>query len=470
MILAALRAGKHVICEKPLVGSLAEIDEVIAVEKASHGPAHADLPVPLRQRHPAGQGDHRRRARRQALCRHRRDAVAARGRLLRRPLARQVEDRARRRADDARHPSARHLHLSDGRPQIAVRPRRHPRQPDRGRRLRLGLGRAAIGRARLVHRHARLGRRDHAASGWPSRTSPSKATTRPTIPAPPCGRSCRATTKTAAAIASAARGLDRRAAALRHADGALPRCRCSAAAPLPVTTADSRRALEIVTAFYPPRAAMQEVRFPDRPATTRTTRAGCRRVSRDTQPASCSSRSSSATATSKSSTASTSTSSRASSPSSSAPRAAASPRCLRMIAGLEPISGGELLIDGRRMNEVPAVEARHCDGVPVLCALSAYDRSTRTLPSASRRRACPRPRSSSASQHAAEILQHRAAAEAQAAPALRRPAPARRHRPRHRARAAHLPVRRAAQQSRRRTARADARRDRQAPPAISATP
>jgi predicted dehydrogenase len=37
MIVAALRAGKHVICEKPLVGSLKEIDEVIAVEKQSRG-------------------------------------------------------------------------------------------------------------------------------------------------------------------------------------------------------------------------------------------------------------------------------------------------------------------------------------------------------------------------------------------------------------------------------------------------
>lgn len=37
MIMAALRAGKHVICEKPLVGSLAAIDEVIAAEKRSTG-------------------------------------------------------------------------------------------------------------------------------------------------------------------------------------------------------------------------------------------------------------------------------------------------------------------------------------------------------------------------------------------------------------------------------------------------
>ncbi|MEO8758809.1 MAG: Gfo/Idh/MocA family oxidoreductase [Devosia sp.] len=37
MIMAALGAGKHVICEKPLVGSLAAIDEVIAAEKRSTG-------------------------------------------------------------------------------------------------------------------------------------------------------------------------------------------------------------------------------------------------------------------------------------------------------------------------------------------------------------------------------------------------------------------------------------------------
>jgi predicted dehydrogenase len=37
MIMAALKAGKHVICEKPLVGSLKQIDEVMAAERQSKG-------------------------------------------------------------------------------------------------------------------------------------------------------------------------------------------------------------------------------------------------------------------------------------------------------------------------------------------------------------------------------------------------------------------------------------------------
>ena len=37
MIMAGLRAGKHVICEKPLVGSLKEIDEIIAAERTAKG-------------------------------------------------------------------------------------------------------------------------------------------------------------------------------------------------------------------------------------------------------------------------------------------------------------------------------------------------------------------------------------------------------------------------------------------------
>lgn len=37
MVTAALKAGKHVICEKPLVGSLAQVDEIVELEKSSKG-------------------------------------------------------------------------------------------------------------------------------------------------------------------------------------------------------------------------------------------------------------------------------------------------------------------------------------------------------------------------------------------------------------------------------------------------
>src|SRR5690348_10815466 len=37
LILLALGAGKHVVCEKPLVGSLADIDAVIEAEKKAEG-------------------------------------------------------------------------------------------------------------------------------------------------------------------------------------------------------------------------------------------------------------------------------------------------------------------------------------------------------------------------------------------------------------------------------------------------
>jgi ABC-type multidrug transport system fused ATPase/permease subunit len=45
---------------------------------------------------------------------------------------------------------------------------------------------------------------------------------------------------------------------------------------------------------------------------------------------------------------------------------------LRMIAGLESISHGQLLIDGKLANDLPP-GTRRGHGVPVLCALSAHD-------------------------------------------------------------------------------------------------
>ena len=138
---------------------------------------------------------------------------------------------------------------------------------------------------------------------------------------------------------------------------------------------------------------------------------------------------------------------------------------LRMIAGLEDISAGEIWIGGRVVNDLPPKDARHRHGVPELRALSAHDgrrehgllaAAARRAEEGDRRRGSTAPPRSSASTPLPRAL---------SAPALRRPAPARRHGPRHRARSAGVPVRRAAVQSRRQAARADAHRDQGAAPA-----
>ena len=47
---------------------------------------------------------------------------------------------------------------------------------------------------------------------------------------------------------------------------------------------------------------------------------------------------------------------------------------LRMIAGLEQPDSGEIIIDGRVVNDVPASErARHWICVPELCSFPVYD-------------------------------------------------------------------------------------------------
>ena len=46
---------------------------------------------------------------------------------------------------------------------------------------------------------------------------------------------------------------------------------------------------------------------------------------------------------------------------------------LRMIAGLEEITAGDLMIDGKRVNQVGPGRSRPGHGVPVLRALPAHD-------------------------------------------------------------------------------------------------
>ena len=132
---------------------------------------------------------------------------------------------------------------------------------------------------------------------------------------------------------------------------------------------------------------------------------------------------------------------------------------LRMIAGLEEVSEGVVEIGGKRRHRRRAPRPRHRDGVPELRALPAHERAAeprlrpedaqdgqgRDQPARGRRREDPRPQR---------------AARAQARPALRRPAPARRDGARHGARARRVPHGRAAVEPRRQAARRHARRAR----------
>ena len=135
---------------------------------------------------------------------------------------------------------------------------------------------------------------------------------------------------------------------------------------------------------------------------------------------------------------------------------------LRMIAGPRGDHVGDDPHRRRDRQRSAAARPQHLDGVPVLRALSAHERARelgffaqdRQAPPSGNR--CPRGRGE---RHPAPARASRPAALA----ALWRTAPARRDGPGHRAQAAGLPVRRAALQSRRQAARADAHRD-QAPP------
>ena len=55
---------------------------------------------------------------------------------------------------------------------------------------------------------------------------------------------------------------------------------------------------------------------------------------------------------------------------------------LRMIAGLEMASGGQILIGGRDVTQPLGGGPRRQHGVPILCAVPAHDRCWRTLPMA----------------------------------------------------------------------------------------
>ena len=134
---------------------------------------------------------------------------------------------------------------------------------------------------------------------------------------------------------------------------------------------------------------------------------------------------------------------------------------LRCIAGLEEITAGELYIGGVLVNDVPPAK-RGIAMVFQSYALYPHMTVAENMGFGLKLAGFSKAEIKAAVDRAAQILQIEHLLERRAQGALRRPAPARRDRPRHRAQARGVPVRRAAVQPRRRAARADARRARRA--------
>ena len=129
-----------------------------------------------------------------------------------------------------------------------------------------------------------------------------------------------------------------------------------------------------------------------------------------------------------------------------------------MVAGLEDISTGELRIGGRRVNEI---DPQDRDIAMVFQSYALYPHMTvaDNIAYGLKLRKMPKDEMNARIKKAADMLELDAPPGPQAQAALRRPAPARGHGPRDRARAPGVPHGRAAVQPRREAARADARRD-----------
>ena len=134
---------------------------------------------------------------------------------------------------------------------------------------------------------------------------------------------------------------------------------------------------------------------------------------------------------------------------------------LSIIAGLEPSSGGDVVIGERNVNNVHPKD-RNIAMVFQSYALYPTMSVKRNIGFGLEMRKVPEAEREAGVQAGGGAAADRASARAQARAALGRPAPARRHGPRHRARPGPVPVRRAAQQPRCQAARRDAHRD-QAP-------
>ena len=137
---------------------------------------------------------------------------------------------------------------------------------------------------------------------------------------------------------------------------------------------------------------------------------------------------------------------------------------LRLIAGLEDTTAGKIMIDGRDVtDEAPAKRqlAMVFQSYALYPHMTVGKNIAFPLKMAGEDQADDRQEGGQRRPHPEPHQLPRAPP----GPALRRPAPARRHRPRHRAQARRLPVRRAALEPRRRAARHHAARDLRAAPA-----
>ena len=137
---------------------------------------------------------------------------------------------------------------------------------------------------------------------------------------------------------------------------------------------------------------------------------------------------------------------------------------LRMVAGLESVAGGTIAIGERVVNHLPPAK-RDIAMVFQNYALYPHKTVAQNMAFALKLRGTDPADRRRTGQAGGRYPRPRALSRALSAPALRRPAPARRHGPRHRARPAGVPVRRAALQPRRQAARPDAHRDQGTAPA-----
>ena len=131
---------------------------------------------------------------------------------------------------------------------------------------------------------------------------------------------------------------------------------------------------------------------------------------------------------------------------------------LRMIAGLEEITSGDIRIGGEVVNDLPPKD-RDIAMVFQNYALYPHMTAFENMSFGLKLRKFPKAEIKQRVEHAARILDITELLERRPKALVRRPASARRHGPRHRAQSQGVPVRRAAVQPRRQAARADAHRD-----------